>query len=196
MLGLPGYYLRLILLCHRRGCSSIEDAKDIVQEAHLRLFAYEQSATVRDADALLRRIVINLNINRFHRNLAARFAFEDIDRSDRRGLLIDPEAGPERALAAQQQLDWVVDLLSAGSRRTCQMFIAQRGGYSYGEVASAFAVKERTVEKRVAAATSMLEEFEHRGRTARSTAGTSITTDVRGRRPLLCHELIPDAEAK
>ena len=38
-----------MVLCHRRGCFSLEDAKDIVQEAHLRLFAYEQPATVRDA---------------------------------------------------------------------------------------------------------------------------------------------------
>lgn len=97
MLGLPEYYLRLMILCRRRGCSSVEDAKDIVQEAHLRLFSYQQSAIVRDADALLRRIVINLNINHYHRNLSARFAFEDFDRSDRRGLLIDPAARSARS---------------------------------------------------------------------------------------------------
>jgi DNA-directed RNA polymerase specialized sigma24 family protein len=150
----------------------------MVQEAHLRLFIYQESAIVRDADALLRRIVINLNINHFHRDLSVRFAFADIDWSDRRGLLVDPGAGPERALAAEQQLDGVVDLLSAGSRRTCQMFIAQRGGYSYGEVASAFAVKERTVEKHVAAAAWMLQEFEHRGHASRSTARTAMTSGV------------------
>jgi DNA-directed RNA polymerase specialized sigma24 family protein len=166
MLGLPAYYLRLIMLCRRWGCSSLEEARDIVQEAHLRLFSYEKSATVRDADSLLRRIVINLNINRFHRSLAARFAFEDIDRSDRRGLLIDPAAGPERTL-------------SAGNTRTCQMFIAQRGGYSYAEVASAFAVKERTVEKHVAAATSMLQEFDVGVVRTRSMPGTPMTRSVR-----------------
>jgi len=182
MRGLPGYYLRLMTLCRRWGCFSLEDARDIVQEAHLRLFTFEQSATVRDADSLLRRIVINLNINRFHRHLSARFAFEDIDRSDRLGLLIDPAAGPERTLAAEQHLDEVVDLLSAVSTRTCQMFIAQRGGYSYGEVASAFAVRERTVEKHVAAATSMLHEAERQSRTPRSTVGTSMTRSVRRRR--------------
>lgn len=179
MLGLPAYYLRLIMLCRRWGCSSLEEARDIVQEAHLRLFSYEKSAIVRDADSLLRRIVINLNINRFHRSLAARFAFEGIERSDRRGLLIDPAAGPERTLAAEQQLDGVVDLLSAGSTRTCQMFIAQRGGYSYGEVASAFAVKERTVEKHVAAATSMLQEFDVGVVRTRSMPGTPMTRSVR-----------------
>lgn len=128
---------------------------------------------------MLRRIVINLNINHYHRNLSARFAFEDIDRSDRRGLLIDPAASPERSLAAEQQLDGIVDLLSAGSRRTCQMFIAQRAGYSYGEVASAFAVKERTVEKHVAAATSMLQEFDVGVVRTRSTPATSMTGSVR-----------------
>lgn len=184
MLGLPGYYLRLMKLCRRWGCSCLEDARDIVQEAHLRLFTYEQSATVRDADSLLRRIVINLNINRFHRHLSARFTFEDIDRSDRLGLLIDPAAGPERTLAAEQHLDGIADLLSAVSTRTCQMFIAQRGGYSYSEVASAFAVRERTVEKHVAAATSMLHEAEHQGRTPVWTVRTSMTSDVRRRRSL------------
>lgn len=180
MLGLPGYYLRLMILCRRWGCSSPEDARDIVQEAHLRLFTYEQSATVRDPDALLRRIVINLNINRFHRNRSGRFAFADVERSDKRGLLIDPAPCPERTLAAEQQLDGVVALLSAGSTRTCQMFIAQRSGYSYDEVASAFAVKERTVEKHVASATSILQEFEVGVVRTRSTAGTPMTRSVRG----------------
>jgi DNA-directed RNA polymerase specialized sigma24 family protein len=108
--------------------------------------------------SLLRRIVINLSINHFHRVLSAPFAFEAIDRSDRRGILIHPAPGPERALAAEQQLDTVVGLLSAVSRRTCQMFIAQRGGYSYEEVAIAFVVKPRTVEKHVATSVSMLQE--------------------------------------
>jgi DNA-directed RNA polymerase specialized sigma24 family protein len=182
MRGLPGYYLCLVTLCRRWGCFSLEDARDMVQEAHLRLFTYEQSATVRDAGSLLRRIMINLNINRFHRNRSARFPFADIDRIDRMGLLIDPAAGPERTLAAEQELDGVADLLSVVSTRTCQMFIAQRGGYSYGEVASAFAVKERTVEKHVAAATTMLHEAEHQGRRPVWTMRTSMTSGVRRRR--------------
>lgn len=88
-----------------------------------------------------------------------------------------------------------MDLLSAGSSRTCQMFIAQRGGYSYNEVASAFAVKERTVEKHVAAATSMLQEFEHQGHTPRSTGGAPLTRGVRRRRSFW-HELMTGAGTK
>lgn len=45
------------------------------------------------------------------------------------------------------------------SRRTCQIFIAQRGGYSYEDIAVAFAVKPRTVEKHVASQSLQLREL-------------------------------------
>ena len=160
MRGLPAYFARLLKVCRNRG-ASLEDAWDIVQDAHLRFFAYRQSATVRDADSLLRRIVINLSINHFHRELSVPFVFERFDRCDRLGMLIDSAPGLERTVAAEQQLEWVVSLLSAASKRTCQMFIAQRGGYTYEEIASAFAIKPRTVEKHVTLSTDMLGEAEY-----------------------------------
>lgn len=157
MSGVPLYYGRLVKLCRNRGCC-LEDARDIVQEAHLRLFEYQRSARVWDVISLLRRIVINLAINHFHRVLSKPFAFESAERLDRRGILVDPVPGPERTVAAEQQLDRVVALISAVSRRTCQIFIAQRGGYSYEEIAKPFAVKPRTVEKHVATAAYLLQE--------------------------------------
>jgi len=141
-----------------RGCSR-EDAKELVQEAHLRLFEYQRSAAVKDADSLLRRIVINLTINYFHRRLSIPFTFERIGELDRRGMLIDPAPGPERRLAAQQQLETVVGLLTAVSERMCTVFIAQRFGYSYDEIGTAFGITPRTVEKHVASATSALREM-------------------------------------
>lgn len=148
-------YASLVELCVARGCSP-EDAKELVQEAHLHLFAYERSTQVRDVDSLLRRIVINLSITYYHRELSRRFLFETIDAVERQGIVINPIPGPERTLAAEQQLDTVVSLMSAMSRRTCQIFIAQRAGYTYEEVAAAFAIKPRTVEKHIAIATSTL----------------------------------------
>lgn len=148
----------LVDLCVARGCP-LEDAKELVQEAHLRLFAYQRSAMVRDAEPLLRLIVTNLSINYYHRKLSRAHLFARIDKLDRKGILIDSNPGPERTLAAEQQLDRVVSLVRAMSGRTCQIFIAQRGGYSYEEVAAAFAIKPRTVEKHVAAATSALTEM-------------------------------------
>lgn len=130
-----------------------------MQEAYLRLFEYQRTVKVRDVDSLLRRIVINLSITYFHRELSAPFVFESIDKIDRRGMLIDPAPGPERTLAAEQQLDSVVSLLNAVSPRTCQIFIAQRGGYSYEEIAAAFGVMPRTIEKHVASAALALREM-------------------------------------
>lgn len=149
-------YARLIRLCRARGCNR-EDAQELVQEAHRRLFEYQRSVKVRDEDSLLRRIVINLSITHYHRVLAAPYVFESVAKLDRRGMLIDPAAGPERTLAAEQELQEVASLLSAVSPRTCQIFIAQRGGYGYEEIATAFAIKPRTVEKHIATATSMLD---------------------------------------
>jgi DNA-directed RNA polymerase specialized sigma24 family protein len=140
----PALYMRLVRLCRARGCSW-DDAMELVQvqEAHLRLFGYSKTATVRDADSLLRRIVINLSISHYHRQ-QAQPAFHSLGRLE----LIDPAPDPERIVAAEQQLDDVANLLSAGSMRTAQIFIAHRGGYSYEEIAAAFFVKERPVKYR------------------------------------------------
>lgn len=158
MSRLSARYAQLIRMCRRRGCSR-EDAKELVQEAHLRYLEYRQTTKVRDVDSLLRRIVINLSITYFHRELSRPFAFRSLDRLDRRGILIDSAPGPERTFAAEQQLGGVMSLLAGASPRTCQIFIAQRGGYSYEEIATAFAVRPRTVEKHVASAVLTLDEM-------------------------------------
>jgi RNA polymerase sigma factor (sigma-70 family) len=158
MSRLSARYAQLIRMCRKRGCSR-EDANDLVQEAHLRLFDYERSTKVRDVESLLRRIVINLSITHYHRELAAPFTFESVVKLDKQGILIDPAPGPERTMAAELELDSVVNALTAASPRTCQIFIAQRAGYSYGEIAAAFAVKPTTIDKHVAIATLILKEM-------------------------------------
>jgi RNA polymerase sigma factor (sigma-70 family) len=156
MSRLSARYAQLIRMCRRRGCSR-EDAKELVQEAHLRFLEYQRSTKVRDIESLLRRIVINLSITRYHRGLSQP-SFLRIESLDRRGVLIDPAPGLDCRAAAEQRLDGVVRLLSAVSVRTCQIFIAQRGGYSYEEIAIAFAVRPRTVEKHLASAVTLLQE--------------------------------------
>jgi RNA polymerase sigma factor (sigma-70 family) len=158
MSRLAARYAQLIKMCRRRGCPP-EDAKELVQEAHRRLYEYQRTTTVRDAESLLRRIVINLSITYFHRELSAPNVFVSVDRLDRHGLLIDPAPSPERVVAAEQQLDGVIRLLDAVSPRTCLIFIAQRGGYSYEELAAALGVKPRTIEKHVASAMLALREI-------------------------------------
>lgn len=143
-------------LCQARGCSR-EDAKELVQEAHLRFFEYQRTTKVRDVESLLRRLVINLSITNYYREMS-RPSFKSVDGLDRRGLLVDAAPSPERAVEAERQLDAVASLLNAVSPRTCQIFIAHRGGYSYEEIALAFAIRPRTVEKHLATATSLLRE--------------------------------------
>lgn len=58
-------------------------------------------------------------------------------------MFLDLTPGPKRTLASEQELDGVMNLLSAVSPRTCQIFIAQRRGYSYDEIATAFAEVRR-----------------------------------------------------
>lgn len=148
-------YTQLVRMCRRRGCSR-EDASDLVQEAHLRLLNYERSTKVRNPDSLLRRIVLNLSISHFHRKMDATGTFDTVARLDKQGMLVDPAPGPERAAAAELELKKVVRALTAVSPRTCQVFIAQRAGYSYGEIATAFDIKPPTVDKHVATATLTL----------------------------------------
>jgi RNA polymerase sigma factor (sigma-70 family) len=150
-------YALLLRICRGRGCSR-EDAKEVVQEAYLRFFEYQRTAKITDADYLLRRIAVNLSINHYHRAHSNRYDFVRVEKLDRRGILVHPAPEPERTLAAEQAVEQVVRVLRAVSPRTCQIFIAQRGGYSYEEIAAAFAIKPRTVEKHVAAAVLALEE--------------------------------------
>lgn len=151
-------YAQLFRICRRRGCS-YEDAEELVQEAYLRFFEFQRFAKVRDADSLLRRIAINLSISLYHRQRSMPAVFSNINELDRRGLLIDSAVDPERTLHAQLELERVVQVLGTVSLRTCQVFIAQRGGYSYEEIANAFAVKPRTIEKHVASAVLALKEM-------------------------------------
>jgi RNA polymerase sigma factor (sigma-70 family) len=157
MSSLSARYAQLIGLCRRRGCTR-DDADDLVQEAYLRLLQYERSTKVRDMDSLLRRIVINLSISHYHRDLSTSLTTVSVVRLRRHGMLVEPAPEPERTVAAEQQLDAVADLLNAVSPRTCQILMAQRGGYSYAEIANAFGVKPRTVEKHVASALAALRE--------------------------------------
>jgi RNA polymerase sigma factor (sigma-70 family) len=150
-------YVQLVKACRRRGIPK-EDAKEIVQEAHLRMFEYQKHTVVRDVDSLLRRIVINLSITFYHRELEEPRICESVEKADRQGELVEKRLGLDEALMAEQSLETMANLLGAISERTCQIFLMQRAGYNYKEIASAFVIKPRTVEKHVNAA--MLEVVE------------------------------------
>ena len=150
-----GAYARLVKACLRRG-RTLEDAEDLVQEAYARLVEYQRGAKVRDEEAFLRRVVGNLAINQFHREQILSFAQETIEQLDREALLVDSSPGVERILSARQQLEQIAAMLGAVSRRTSEVFLAHRAGFSYEEVASELGISTRTVKKHIARAVSIL----------------------------------------
>lgn len=150
-------YARLIQTCRRLGPSK-EDAKEIVQEAHLRVLEYQLRSIVWDEGKLLRRIVLNLSINFYRRKLENPPVCEGVEKADRQGKLVEERSGMDEALMAERELEAVSNLLGAISERTCQIFLMHRCGYKYEEIASAFAIKPRTVEKHVSTAVLELRE--------------------------------------
>jgi RNA polymerase sigma-70 factor (ECF subfamily) len=148
-------FARLMRVCRRRGRSE-EEAEDLIQEAFLRLHEYCRKAEVRDEEAFLARTVSNLAINEYRRERIVSFAQETLEELEQTTGLSDSSPGPERICAAQQRLDEITRTLGAVSERTCQIFLAQRAGYSYEEIAADLGITPRTVQKHIARAMFLL----------------------------------------
>lgn len=144
-------YAQLILVCRRRGVPH-EVAREIVQEAHLRMFEYQLHTKVRDPDSLLRRVVINLSINYYHRE---RRRFVQIDTVQ----VVDPKPSLERVVIGEQELARVIGDLGKKSPRVCQVFFAHRIGYGYDEIAVAAGIKPRTVERHIWMAYEIMKDL-------------------------------------
>jgi RNA polymerase sigma-70 factor (ECF subfamily) len=155
MAGSLVHFGRLVKAWRRRGRSQ-EEAEDLIQEAFLRLHEYSRACEVRDEEAFLARTVSNLAINEYHRKRTAGYPGETLEELERSASLIDSGPGPERVLAAQQRLDEIAEMLRAASERTCAIFIAQRSGYTYDEIAASLGISERTVQKHIARAMFLL----------------------------------------
>jgi RNA polymerase sigma-70 factor (ECF subfamily) len=155
MSRLAARFARLMKVCRRRGRSQ-EEAEDLIQEAFLRLHEYCQTTEVRDEEAFLARTVSNLAINEYRRERIVSFAHETVEELEQTIGLSDSTPGPERICAAQQRLDEITRTLGAVSERTCQIFLAQRAGYSYEEIAADLGITPRTVQKHIARAMFLL----------------------------------------
>jgi RNA polymerase sigma-70 factor (ECF subfamily) len=155
MTRIAARFARLMKLCRRRGRSQ-EEAEDLIQEAFLRLHEYCRTTEVRDEEAFLARTVSNLAINEYRRERIVSFARESVEELEQSIGLSDSTPGPERICAAQQRLDEITRTLGAVSERTCQIFLAQRAGYSYEEIAADLGITPRTVQKHIARAMFLL----------------------------------------
>jgi len=157
-------FKRLMRMLRRDGRSQ-EDAEDLIQEALLRVEQYAQRFEVRSAEAFLTRTVRNLSINQYHHDTLVVYADEPVEQLADSLVTSDPCADPERRLDAQQRLEQITRVLDAESQRTREIFFAHRSGHTYREIASAYGIGERTVEKHIARALFLLMQVKESLRT-------------------------------
>jgi RNA polymerase sigma factor (sigma-70 family) len=147
----------LVSSCHsslvsflRRRLRVGEDARDVAQEAYIRLMQYEGSNDVKSPESLLFRIAINI-ANDMGRADKVRHVSDhcDID-----GLDFDSGiASPEREVSAGQQLDLLYDTIEQLPPRCRQVFLLSRfENMTYPQIAEHCGISVKMVEKHISRA--------------------------------------------
>lgn len=154
-------FARLMKRLRGQGRSQ-EEAEDLIQEAFLRLQEYCARAAVKNEEAFLVHTVGNLAIDHYRRERVLSRATETLEELQGTPALVDGAPSPERILAAQQRLEEISKALSAVSARTCEIFLAQRAGFSYHEIAAELNISQRTVQKHIARAMYLLMRLKAR----------------------------------
>jgi RNA polymerase sigma factor (sigma-70 family) len=129
-----------------------ETDSNLIQEAMLRLHVYAKSEVVVNEEAFLRRAIHNLAIDHYRRNRLVAGREVQIENADRQHPLIAPEPTPDRVLESQQCLDQLAAILDAVSRRTREVYLAHRFGYSYAEIAADMGIAKITIKRHIARA--------------------------------------------
>jgi RNA polymerase sigma factor (sigma-70 family) len=138
----------------RRGRSSHE-ADDLVQEAWIRLSAYEREQAVEKPAAFLMRTAFNLSIDA-HRMRISHGEEVLIDEV----VLLDEAPSAETVLLAKQRVARLGPCLPRLTDKTRQIFLSHRvDGMSYKEIARQHGLSVSTVEKHVAKATLQITSW-------------------------------------
>lgn len=145
--------VRAVLI--RRGVAP-DDAEDLVQDAFVRLFGYEQTQTVRSREAVLIDAAVKLSIDLFRRRRRAPFAASDF-RSD---AVADQQPGPDEALQSKEALQRVAEGLKRLSPLSSRIVLARRlDGFTVAEIAEREGMTKAAVEKHIARATLALMKW-------------------------------------
>lgn len=147
----------LIDSCHislisflRRRLRVGEDARDVAQEAYIRLMQYEGSKEVKSPESLLFRIAINIANDLGRADKVRHVA----DHCDIAGLDFDSgSASPEREVSASQQLDLLYEVIEQLPSRCRQVFLLSRfHNMTYPQIASHCGISVKMVEKHISRA--------------------------------------------
>lgn len=147
----PAHFDRLLRFLTRKGRTR-EDAEDLIQEALLRLHLYAKRDVVVNEEAFLIHAVRNLAIDRYRSDRSIEGGEVQIDDIDRQHPLIAPSPTPDQILDSQQRLDQLTAQLDSVSRRTREVYLAHRSGYTHAEIANDMGIAEITVKRHIARA--------------------------------------------
>ena len=140
------YHVSLLGFLRQRLRQS-EDAADVAQETYIRMMQYEGSREVQSPSSLLFRIAINVarDLGRSEqvRRVRDQCQFDDLE-------LDSGRPGPERELAAAQDLDVLYAAIEALPPKCRQVFLLSRvNEMTYPEIARHCGISVKMVEKHI-----------------------------------------------
>lgn len=139
----------------RRG-AHVDEVDDLVQEAFLRVDAYEREREVRSREALLVTAAVNLSRDSARRRRQSPFVDVDADLST----IIDRTPAPDEIVRAQARLRRAAEGLDRLPERTRRILLTRRlDGTSFKAIAEAEGMTVAAVEKQVARATLELMKW-------------------------------------
>jgi RNA polymerase sigma-70 factor (ECF subfamily) len=136
----------------RRRLSVAEDANDVAQETYIRMMKYEGSQDIRSPSAMLYRIAVNVANDHGRASQARRagdhLQIESID-------VASDWPSAERAVAARQDLDRLLDAIEELPAKCKQVFLLSRArGMTYPQIALHCGISVKMVEKHISRALS------------------------------------------
>ncbi|WP_033412583.1 RNA polymerase sigma factor [Methylosarcina fibrata] len=139
-------------LLRRVQCS--EAAADLLQETYLRLADYPAGDEIKNWHAFMFRVADNLALDHLRSRMRQQQRYVGQPEED----IVCVKPGPDRVLAARQQMDRFETLIHALPPQCRSVFLLCRvEGRSYAEVAEELGISVRTVESHMRKALSRLQ---------------------------------------
>lgn len=127
------------------------DADDVVQDTFIKLQQAAQAEAIENPKALAFSIARNLSVDLIRKNSRAKtresaYSEKTVDRAG--DDYIDPTPTAEQSVAAREEVDHVLSVLSGLSPKVRQAFVLHKiDGHSYADVARLMGISKSTVEK-------------------------------------------------
>jgi RNA polymerase sigma-70 factor (ECF subfamily) len=143
----------------RRG-ATLDEAEDAIQQAFVRLYAYQRREVVRDPSAFLVDVLRKVRVERWRSARRRQELFVETPVEELK--LADLSPSPEECALADQRLERIRRRLEELGPRTQQVFFLHRlAGLTYPQIAAAVGVSVSAVEKHIArAALAIHDELE------------------------------------